>query len=95
MDTVVQRLCNADGSAPSVKSTSYVDENGKCIPFQSWTLNETQALTGKKISLPVMKTGYGIVQYRATVQGKPVAIVIERSTYGDEISEQCAVHAGE
>ena len=86
VDTVVQRLCNADGSAPSVKSTSYVDENGKCIPFQSWTLNETQALTGKKISLPVMKTGYGIVQYRATVQGKPVAIVIERSTYGDEIS---------
>ena len=86
VDSVVQHLCNADGSAPSVKSTSYVDENGKCIPFQSWTLNETQALTGKKISLPVLKTGYGIVQYRATVQGKPVAIVIERSTYGDEIS---------
>jgi acyl-homoserine lactone acylase PvdQ len=86
VDTVVQKLCNPDGSAPSVQSTSYVDENGSCAPFATWTLNETQALTGKRISLPVMKTGYGIVQYRTSVAGKPVAIVLERSTYGDEIS---------
>jgi acyl-homoserine lactone acylase PvdQ len=86
VDTVVQRLCNANGTAPSVRSTSYVNESGTCTPFQTWTLNETQALTGKKISLPVMKTEYGIVQYRTTVEGKPVAIVTERSTYGDDIS---------
>ena len=29
-DTVVQRLCNTDGSPPTVGSTAYVDEQGRC-----------------------------------------------------------------
>ena len=33
----------------------------------------------------VLRTGHGIVQLRTTVGGQPVAIVLQRSTYGREL----------
>jgi acyl-homoserine lactone acylase PvdQ len=43
--------------------------------------------TGKVIAtLPDLRTRHGIVQYRTTADGKPVAVVSQRSTYGAEPS---------
>ena len=36
-------------------------------------------------TLPDMRTRHGIVQYRTTADGTPVAVVSERSTYGHEV----------
>jgi hypothetical protein len=89
-DTVVQSLCNTDGSAPTVSSTAYVDGAGRCVPMVNYQHTETGlpniAANGapKQISFLVLRTDHGIVRLRTTVKGKPVAIVIERSTYMHE-----------
>lgn len=89
VDTVAERLCNADGSAATVKSTSYL-KDGKCVPM---TYNEHKETVVPNISAPtapetlkmqVWRTHHGIVQTRTTVGGIPVAMVLERSTYGRE-----------
>ncbi|WP_188110504.1 penicillin acylase family protein [Aeromicrobium ginsengisoli] len=90
IDTVMEKLCNADGSAPTVNSTSYRKDGGACVPMQ---YNEHKETVIPNISAPtppttlkmqVWRTNHGIVQTRTTVKGVPVAVVIERSTYGRE-----------
>ncbi|QIG42750.1 penicillin acylase family protein [Nocardioides anomalus] len=90
VDTVVERLCNADGSKPSVTSTGYrVD--GACVPMQSdvhtetTTPNFTAPAPATTYRFQVLRTRHGIVQQRTTVKGKPVALVLQRSTYGHEV----------
>jgi acyl-homoserine lactone acylase PvdQ len=89
IDTVVERLCNADGSEPTVESTSYLDD-GRCVPMrydehQETVIPNISAPTGPKtLKMQVWRTGHGIVQTRTTVDDEPVAIVLERSTYGRE-----------
>ena len=42
--------------------------------------------TGKVVAtLPDMRTRHGIVQYRTTADGIPVAVVSERSTYNHDV----------
>ncbi len=90
IDTVVEKLCNADGSAPTVDSTSYRKDGGACVPMQYNEHKETvipniSAPTAPKtLKMQVWRTNHGIVQTRTTVKGVPVAVVIERSTYGRE-----------
>ncbi|MBF4161864.1 penicillin acylase family protein [Nocardioides acrostichi] len=90
-DTVVQRLCNADGSEPSVTSTAYVDRRGRCRPMHSYEHTETGLPTlaaqgsPQQISFLVLRTDEGLVRLRTTVRGKPVAIVLKRSTYMHEV----------
>ena len=91
VDTVVERLCNADGSAATVQSTSYLV--GKtCTPMEQYTHTETanpNVSSGpalpQTVNLLVLKTRHGIVQGRTTVGGKPVAIVTSRTTFGHEV----------
>jgi hypothetical protein len=89
-DTVVQRLCNTDGSAPTVDSTSYVDGAGKCTPMVNYTHTETglpnlaSQAAPKQISFLVLRTDHGIVRLRTTLDGAPVAVVRQRSTYMHE-----------
>jgi len=80
VDTVAERLCNDDGSAPTVDSTSYL-VGTTCTPFDSYVHTET-ALPGaagmgapQVIRLQVQRTRHGIVQERTTVDGAPVALV--------------------
>lgn len=86
-DTVVQRLCNRDGSKPSVDSTSYVDSRGRCRPMVNYQHTETGLPTlaaqgaPTQISFLVLRTDHGIVRLRTTLKGRPVAIVRQRSTY--------------
>jgi acyl-homoserine lactone acylase PvdQ len=90
VDTVVERLCNTNGSAPSVSSTAYL-VNGRCTAMSRYTHTETAQpnvsaqAPPEDISIQVLRTRHGIVQLRTTVKGKPVAIVLERSTYGHEV----------
>jgi len=90
IDTVVERLCNANGSKADVTSTDYL-VGKKCVPMQADVHSETTTpnLTAPAPSttyhFQVLRTRHGIVQKRTTVGGKPVALVIQRSTYGHEI----------
>ena len=90
VDTVVEKLCNADGSTPTVNSTSYRKDGGACVPMQynehkqTITPNVSAPNAPSTLKMQVWRTNHGIVQTRTTVKGKPVAIVIQRSTYGRE-----------
>jgi acyl-homoserine lactone acylase PvdQ len=99
VDTVVERLCNTDGSAPTVQSTAYL-VNGRCTRMTAFTHTETanpnvtsintgdpsaSDPTPATIDFSVLRTRHGIVQLRTTVKGKPVAIVTQRSTFGHEV----------
>ena len=90
VDTVVERLCNVDGSRATVTSTGY-RVGKKCRPMKADTHSETTTPNAtapgppKTYEFRVLRTRHGIVQQRATVDGTPVAIVSQRSTYGHEV----------
>ena len=90
VDTVAERLCNTDGSAPTVSSTSYL-VGSTCTPIDSYVHTETgvPSATGLQgpsiVKLQVLRTRHGIVTSRLTVGGKPVALVTQRSTYTHEL----------
>ena len=90
VDTVVERLCNVDGSKPTVESEAYLVD-GECTPMERFEHTET-TLPGAGSQEPpaqhtflVLRTHHGLVQLRTTVDGRPVAIVHQRSTYGREV----------
>jgi acyl-homoserine lactone acylase PvdQ len=90
VDTVIERLCNVDGSAATVQSTAYL-VGGKCTAMEQYTHDETALPNAagmaqpQQLSFLVLKTRHGVVQLRTTVGGKPVAVVTERSTYNHEV----------
>lgn len=75
-DVFAERLCEADGSAPTRASTSYM-YNGKCRPFES---NNAGTLAGRP--LLYRSSVHGPVIATATVGGKPYALSRQRSTFG-------------
>ena len=91
VDTVVERLCERDGSRPTVRSRAYL-RGGRCVPMDHHVHTErvipnvTAPVPPKTYAFDVWRTHHGIVQLRTTVDGRPVAIVLERSTYGREVS---------
>ena len=90
IDTVVEKLCNTDGSKATVSSTGY-RVGKRCVPMQSdvhtetTTPNLTAPAPATTYSFRVLRTRHGIVQQRTTVGGTPVALVAQRSTYGHEV----------
>lgn len=91
VDTIAERLCNVDGSAPSVQSTAYL-VGTTCTPMESYTHTEnTNPIIGSSNTPPkilnflVLKTRHGIVHERTTIGGKPIAMVTARTTYGHEL----------
>ncbi|HEX6878229.1 MAG TPA: penicillin acylase family protein [Nocardioidaceae bacterium] len=90
VDTVAERLCNVDGSKPTVQSEGYL-RGRRCVPMQRFEHTET-TLPGAGSQEPpaqhkflVLRTRHGLVQRRTTVDGRPVAFVHQRSTYGHEV----------
>ncbi len=84
VDTVLDKLCNTDGSKPTIDSTGY--ENGSTCEPMTGTPHQIHDSSGKVVAtLPDMRTRHGIVQYRTTADGIPVAVVTERSTYDHEV----------
>jgi acyl-homoserine lactone acylase PvdQ len=90
IDTVVEKLCNANGTKPTVHSTGYL-VGKKCVPMdvqvhsETTTPNLTAPAAATTYQFQVLRTRHGIVQERTTVGGQPVALVIQRSTYGHEV----------
>ena len=88
-DTVIQRLCNTDGSRPTVNSTGY-RSRGRCRPMVDYEHTETGLPTlaapgaPDRISFLVLRTDHGVVRLRTTLRGRPVAVVRQRSTYMHE-----------
>ncbi|MCW2608042.1 MAG: hypothetical protein JWO60_2735 [Frankiales bacterium] len=91
VDTVFERLCNADGSRPTVQSSGYL-VGTTCTPIDTYTHTELAKPSAgapappQQIEFQVLRTRHGIVQRRTTtVDGTPVAVVLQRSTYGSEL----------
>lgn len=90
VDTVVERLCNVDGTAPTVNSTAY-RVGATCRPMDQWIHRETSTPNAGAMTPPktyefqVLRTHHGPVTLRTTVRGKPVGLVSQRSTYGHEV----------
>jgi acyl-homoserine lactone acylase PvdQ len=75
-DVFAERLCNPNGSAPTRASTHYLFD-GVCRPFETFdagTLNGTPLRYPTSVHGPVIGT--------ATVDGDPVALTRQRSTFG-------------
>ncbi len=90
VDVVLDRLCNADGSKATIQSTGYLVGTA-CTPLDAYTHSQTAKPSAggtglpQQIDLQVLRTRHGIVQSRTTTTtGVPVAVVVQRSTYGAE-----------
>ena len=91
IDTRVLRLCEMDGGEATRDSTAYL-YNGVCTPMlertDEWTA-ETNFLTSgapnQKVTRSILRApDYGPVYATATVNGEPVALAVQRSTFFGE-----------
>jgi acyl-homoserine lactone acylase PvdQ len=95
IDQRVEKVCNPLGGAPAATGKYYLF-NGVCTPMVRETFLETAipkpgGAVGGGIGAPVQLnhqiylTRHGIVQGWTTVNGQPVAIVNQRSTYNHDV----------
>ena len=90
VDLLFEELCNVDGSAPTLQSAGY-KRDGACKPITKYTHSQLAKPSAGGTGLPqqvdmvVEKTHHGIVQLRTMAEGKPAALVQQRSTYGSEL----------
>ncbi|AEV83031.1 penicillin acylase [Actinoplanes sp. SE50] len=88
-DTYAVRLCNLDGSVATTASTSYL-YHGTCTAMEnltrtnSWKPTTADSTAAGSYRLTVQRTRYGLVTWRGTVGGAPVAFTGLRATYGHE-----------
>jgi acyl-homoserine lactone acylase PvdQ len=75
-DVFVEKLCEPDGSAPTRASDHYLF-HGECRPFQEFFAG---TLNGVPLRYPT--SVHGAVIGTATVNGGPVALTRQRSTFG-------------
>jgi hypothetical protein len=89
IDTFAERLCEPDGSQPTVQSTHYLYK-GQCRAME--ILTRTNVITPNPadpsppevFTLEAQRTVHGIVTKRGRVDGVPVAFTKQRSTYFHE-----------
>lgn len=96
IDQRLERLCNTDGSAPTLQSTAYV-YNGVCTPMYERTDRQVAKPTATSpnppavVTIQIERTVHGPVAGRlmavdpGTGQAIPAAVSIQRSTWGDEL----------
>ena len=90
VDQLFEQLCNADGSPATLTSTSYVYQ-GECVPMVTRTHTQIAKTSAggtdppEIYELPYERTVHGPVLLRTMAEGKPAALVAERSTFGGEI----------
>jgi acyl-homoserine lactone acylase PvdQ len=99
-DQRLEKLCNPDGSAPTMSSTSYVF-NGRCVAMYERTDREVAGPTpaapqGAVVTIQIERTVHGPVVGRTTADDPttgtavPVAVSLQRSTWFDELSSAAA-----
>jgi acyl-homoserine lactone acylase PvdQ len=90
VDQVAEKVCDPAGGTPAAQGTSYLYK-GTCTTMQHQAFSETAFPKPGGQGAPVMITHdvyftvHGVVQGWTTVNGAPVAIVNERSTYNHEV----------
>ncbi|HLY33754.1 MAG TPA: penicillin acylase family protein [Jatrophihabitantaceae bacterium] len=90
IDQVVEKVCNPLGGAPAANGAYYLF-NGVCTPMVKESFLETAIPKPGGVGAPtqlkhiIYLTRHGIVQGWTTVNGQPVAIVNNRSTYGHDV----------
>jgi acyl-homoserine lactone acylase PvdQ len=93
-DEFAERLCEPDGSKPTLGSNHYL-YRGRCRPFEErtrvirWTpgpadLAADPAAQPGTWTVRTLISAHGPIVGRATVRGRPVAIAFNRSTYLNE-----------
>ncbi len=89
-DTYAVALCDPSGGTPAQDSTYYL-YHGSCLPMQklerdnAWHPTLADQTAAGSYKLVMYRTKYGLVQSRATVDGKPVAYTSLRSSYRHEV----------
>jgi acyl-homoserine lactone acylase PvdQ len=90
IDTFAVKLCEADGSAPTLDSMSY-RFRGECLPIDvlekvnSWTQSAGDMTPSGSETYRSQRTALGIVTHRAEIKGKPYALTKNRATYYHEV----------
>jgi len=101
VDVRIERLCEPDGSDPTEASQHYM-LYGQCTPMYTRTDRyvakptagslERDGLPAEPtvVTLPIERTTHGPVFGRATVDGEPVALSLQRSTFFGEFDSAAA-----
>jgi acyl-homoserine lactone acylase PvdQ len=95
VDIFAEKLCNADGSKPTIESTHYVKDD-KCVEIysrtDSWFAKPSAGGVPDEpspdrilVEMTTERTNDGIVQARGTIDGKPVVFVQKRSSFKKEV----------
>ncbi len=90
IDQRIERVCNPSGGAPDANGAYYVFR-GKCRPMTVEHFKETALPKPGGVGAPahlnhtIYLTRHGVVQGWTTVHGKPVAIVLQRSTFQHDV----------
>jgi acyl-homoserine lactone acylase PvdQ len=90
IDTRLEKICNPGGGKPAAQGTNYLYK-GKCRPMITENYNETAYPKPGGQGQPTMidhvihRTIHGVVQGWTTWHGKPVAVVLQRSTYNHDV----------
>ncbi len=91
-DVRVLRLCEMDGAEPTRASTNYLYDGVCTAMFQrtdTWTAETNLTTAGRpsqRVTRNVLRApDYGPVFATATVEGAPVALVVQRSTFFGEV----------
>jgi acyl-homoserine lactone acylase PvdQ len=93
IDTYAVPLCETDGSPATKDSTAYLF-HGTCTPMKkierrnAWSPTVADGTPAGSYRLVAYRTRYGMVNYRATVDGEPVAYTHLRSTYKHEVDSR-------
>ncbi|NJC70293.1 penicillin acylase family protein [Planosporangium thailandense] len=88
-DTYAVPLCEPDGRPATVRSTAY-RWHGQCLPMEvlerrnAWKPTLADGTAAGSYRLQALRTKYGLVAWRGTVGGAPVAFTSLRSTYRHE-----------
>jgi acyl-homoserine lactone acylase PvdQ len=96
IDTRAERLCEPDGSTPTVNSTHYVFR-GACRAMyardDSWVAKPTAAdppgTLPAEVTMHVRRTVHGPVFATGKVRGHPVAFVTQRSSSSTRSTRRC------
>ena len=90
IDTYAVELCEPDGR-PVTKDSGHYLFRGECLPMErverrnSWEPNLGDDTSEGSYRLVSLRTRYGPVTHRATIDGKPVAYTTARSTFKHEV----------
>ena len=90
VDTFAVKLCEPDGSKPTLASMSY-RFRGQCLPIDvlekvnSWTQSPGDPTPSGSETYRSERTALGIVSHRAEIKGKPYAFTRNRATYYHEV----------